>query len=261
MRRRVLPAATFWPLAKPSAHHRPLLRLRNHRRLRRAAARSSTFSPQVCFLASRDSSPWPLDETELPFVGAEAHVGSPNCAPSSWRSPSLFSQLLSTSISSSTSQSLSIFTHSLSLSQSSDTLSISLNLQTLSQSRSMSPNFTHSANLHTLSISLNLHSVSTSVKFQSRSQSVTIAAVWSHRGIPCPSPSRCPCLVDAHRHDSMHAFILTGKRTGRKTQPTSSQGRQVYLWSVGHTLQPLMSSKVENCTSANPESCSSQENS
>ena len=159
MRRRVLPAATFWPLAKPSAHHRPLLRLRNHRRLRRAAARSSTFSPQVCFLASRDSSPWPLDATELPFVSAEAHVASPNCAPSSWRSPSLFSQLLSTSISSSTSQSLSIFTHSLSLSQSSDTLSISVNVSqfhTLCES-------SHSVNFSQSSLCLNLCEVSISI--------------------------------------------------------------------------------------------------
>lgn len=228
MRRRVLPATSFWLLAKPLAHRRPLLRPRNHRRLRRAAARSSTFSPQVCFHASRYSSPWPLDAMEVPCVGAEAHEASPNCAPSSWRSPSLL------------------------------VLPISLTFQSRPQSPSQS------LSIFTLSQSLSTFTLEQSLSIFKLSQSLAIPIVWSHFATEGPFSSRCPCLVEAHWHDRMHPSILTCKQTGKNTHSRRlftayrcSRG----LWDTPfHTFPPPMSSKEENCTSTNSESCSTQEN-
>lgn len=233
MRRRVLPAATFWPLAKPSAHHRPLLRPRNHRRLRRAAARSSAFSPQVCFHASRDSSPWPLDATELPFVGAEAHVASPNCAPSSWRSPSLLSLNCSPfqSHPQPLSPSLSIFTLS---------ISVHLNQSSLSQSRSIfkySLNLSrfhtvyessHSVNFCQSSHTLNLCQFSVFVNLCEVSISISICHNCSRRVRPWLALSISISLsmsgrrTQARSRACIHSHVQTNRQ--KHIQPTSSQG-------------------------------------
>lgn len=124
------------------------------------------------------------------------------------------------------SPSLSIFTlpislklHSVnlhSLCQSSFSFSISLDFSQFHTVYESSRSVDFCPSSHTLHL-CQFQSLSISVKFQSRFQSATITIVGSHRGTACPFPSRCPCLVDAHRHDRMHACILTCKRTGRNT--------------------------------------------